>query len=200
VWTYSGVRPLYDDGASEAKAATRDYVFEFDDSGGAPVLSIFGGKITTYRRLAEEALERLEAALPEAVSRAGWTATAPLPGGDFPTTGFAALADDLLRDFPWLARRHALRLAGAYGAQARAMLAGAQAMDDLGRAFGASLTEREVRHLIDLEWAQSADDIVWRRSKLGLRMTPAEIAALDDWIASYRRDAARTANTAAGGA
>jgi glycerol-3-phosphate dehydrogenase len=184
VWTYSGVRPLYDDGASEAKAATRDYVFELDDRRGAPLLSIYGGKITTYRRLAEEALEKLAAWLPGRTAAQGWTGTKPLPGGDFGVHEMVAMIAGLRRDYPFLTEQHARRLSRAYGTDARRLLGNAASLADLGVSFGATLTEREVVYLIDHEWAVSADDIVWRRSKLGLRLTKQEIAALDDWMAA----------------
>jgi glycerol-3-phosphate dehydrogenase len=186
VWTYSGVRPLYDDGASEAKAATRDYVFELDTPGGTPLLSIYGGKITTYRRLAEEALERLSPYLRGAKARAGWTAKARLPGGDMDTSAVAALTAELLRSYPFLSSTHANRLAHAYGTRATVLLGSAKTIADLGQSFGATLTEREVRYLMASEWAETAEDVVWRRSKLGLRLSPAEIAAIDDWMAAHR--------------
>lgn len=185
VWSYAGVRPLYDDGASEAKAATREYVFELDAPGGAPLLSIYGGKITTYRRLAEEALEKLSPYLKGDKAREGWTAKAALPGGDMDVSAVAALADELRRDYPFLTAAHANRLAHAYGTRARKTLGAAKSMADLGQAFGATLTEAEVRYLISNEWARTAEDIVWRRSKLGLRLSQAEIAALDNWIAMH---------------
>jgi glycerol-3-phosphate dehydrogenase len=190
VWTYAGVRPLYDDGASEAKAATREYVFELDTPGGAPLLSIYGGKITTYRRLAEEALERLAPYLRSAKAREGWTAKSPLPGGDLDVSAIAALAAELIRGYPFLTPAHANRLAHAYGTRASKWLGNAKSLGDLGRAFGATLTEREVRYLMASEWACTAEDIVWRRSKLGLRLSAAEIAAIDDWIAAHRVPAA----------
>jgi glycerol-3-phosphate dehydrogenase len=186
VWTYAGVRPLYDDGASEARAATREYVFELDTPGGAPLLSIYGGKITTYRRLAEEALERLSPYLRSAKAREGWTAKSPLPGGDLDVSAIPALSAELLRDYPFLSPAHANRLAHAYGTRAGKLLGNAKSLDDLGQSFGATLTESEVRYLMAVEWACTADDIVWRRSKLGLRLSPAEIAAIDEWIANHR--------------
>jgi glycerol-3-phosphate dehydrogenase len=186
VWTYAGVRPLYDDGASEAKAATRDYVFELDTPGGAPLLSIYGGKITTYRRLAEEALERLAPHLRSAGARKGWTGKSPLPGGDLDVSALAALAAELIRTYPFLTAAHANRLAHAYGTRATKWLGAAKSMADLGQSFGATLTAREVSYLMSSEWALTAEDIVWRRSKLGLRMSATEIAALDDWIAAHR--------------
>ena len=186
VWDYAGVRPLYDDGASEAKAATREYVFELDLPGGAPLLSIYGGKITTHRRLAEEALEKLGPYLKGDKAREGWTGKAPLPGGDMDVSAIPALTAELMRDYPFLTPFHANRLAHAYGTHAIKVLGTAKSMEELGKAFGASLTEAEVRYLISQEWARTAEDIVWRRSKLGLRLTPEEIAALDLWIAAQQ--------------
>jgi glycerol-3-phosphate dehydrogenase len=186
VWTYAGVRPLYDDGASEAKSATREYVFELDTPGGAPLLSIYGGKITTHRRLAEEALEKLTPWLKGDAAGEGWTAKSPLPGGDFDVLAIPALTAKLLRDYPFLAPVHANRLAHAYGTRAGSMLGDAKSAGDLGRPFGATLTEREVRYLMSSEWACTAEDVVWRRSKLGLRLSAAEIAAIDGWMAANR--------------
>ena len=191
VWTYAGVRPLYDDGASEAKAATRDYVFELDTPGGAPLLSIYGGKITTYRRLAEEALERLSPYLRSAKAREGWTAKSPLPGGDLDVSAISALTAELERGYPFLSPAHAGRLAHAYGTRANKVLGTAKSFADLGQSFGATLTESEVRYLMADEWACTADDIVWRRSKLGLRLSAEEIAAIDYWISAHRGQAER---------
>ncbi len=196
VWSYAGVRPLYDDGASEAKAATRDYVFELDAPGGAPLLSIYGGKITTYRRLAEEALERLSSYLPGGESRQGWTASSPLPGGDLDVFAIPALTAELVRNYPFLSQSHASRLAHAYGTRARKMLGAAASLDDLGHSFGADLTESEVKYLVAEEWACTAEDIVWRRSKLGLRLSPAQIASLDEWL--YRARLQRSVRQAEG--
>jgi glycerol-3-phosphate dehydrogenase len=186
VWDYAGVRPLYDDGASEAKAATREYVFELDLPGGAPLLSIYGGKITTHRRLAEEALEKLAPYLKGARAPEGWTGKAPLPGGDMDVSAVPALCAELMRDYPFLTRTHANRLAHAYGTRAAEVLGAAKSIDDLGQSFGASLTEAEVRYLMSEEWACTAEDVVWRRSKLGLRLTPQEVVAIDSWISAHR--------------
>ena len=198
VWTYSGVRPLYDDGASEAKAATRDYVFELDTPGGAPLLSIYGGKITTYRRLAEEALERLAPYLRSAKAKEGWTGKAPLPGGDMDVSAVAALTAELTRNYPFLTAAHAGRLAHAYGTRATKLLGSAKSFADLGQSFGATLTESEVRYLIANEWACNAEDIVWRRSKLGLRLSADEITALDEWIKAHRASGDRPLREAGG--
>ena len=182
VWHYAGVRPLYDDGASEAKAATREYVLELDTPEGTPLLSIYGGKITTHRRLAEEALEKLAPYLNGAKAGEGWTAKSPLPGGDMAVSAIPALTAELLRDYPFLEPAQANRLAHAYGTRAAKVLGNAKSIADLGRSFGAGLTESEVRYLMEAEWARSAEDIVWRRSKLGLRLSRSEIAAIDQWI------------------
>ncbi len=181
VWTYSGVRPLYDDGARSATAATRDYVLSLDENGPV-LLNIFGGKITTYRKLAEDAWDKLEPHFPG--RRGHWTAGAPLPGGDFPVDGVDGLIADLCAAHPFLDQRWATRLVRAYGTEARAVLAGAQSAADLGRDFGATLTEAEVRWMQAREFAQSCDDIIWRRSKLGLRLGPDQVAALESYLAA----------------
>lgn len=183
VWTYSGVRPLYDDGASKAQEATRDYVLELDDQDGrVPVLSVFGGKITTYRRLAEHAIEKLIPYLP-AASKTSWTGTAPLPGGDFGVHDQPRVVAQILRAHPWLDERLARRLVVAYGTRAMRILDGTRSAGDLGRVFGADLTEAEVRYLMREEWARTAEDVLWRRSKLGLRFSAEETAALDAFMA-----------------
>ena len=179
VWTYSGVRPLYDDGAKSATAATRDYVLSLDQN-GAPLLNVFGGKITTYRRLAESALEKLAPFFPAASGK--WTAGVALPGGDFPVTGVGALIAELQQSYAFLSAAWARRLVRAYGTQAGTMLGPAKAAADLGVDFGATLTAREVEWLMAREFARGAADVVWRRSKLGLRLSASQIAALDDWM------------------
>ncbi|KQR69971.1 glycerol-3-phosphate dehydrogenase [Rhizobium sp. Leaf341] len=210
VWTYSGVRSLYDDGAETAQETTRDYVLSLDPGsgsgngsgsgplpdaaaeaafGGAPLLSVFGGKITTYRCLAEDALDRLAAVFPGISAKRGWTATRALPGGDFEAGTAGDVARDLCRAYRFLSEREARRLVRHYGLEARDILGTARRADDLGRAFGGSLTEREVVFLMDREYARVAADIVWRRTKSGLRMTAEEIAALDVFMAQRRRAA-----------
>ncbi|SHI78046.1 homodimeric glycerol 3-phosphate dehydrogenase (quinone) [Wenxinia saemankumensis] len=181
VWTYSGVRPLHDDGSRSATAATRDYTLKVETAGGAPLLNVFGGKITTYRRLAESALERIGAHLQ--VDEGPWTAGAPLPGGDFPVDGVPRLIAGLRADHPWLEERQARRLVRAYGTEAAEILRGASGPGDLGRDFGGDLTEAELRWLIEKEFARTAEDVLWRRSKLGLRLSAEEAAALDEWMA-----------------
>jgi glycerol-3-phosphate dehydrogenase len=181
VWTYSGVRPLYDDGASKAQEATRDYVLKSDaPDGQAAIVNIFGGKITTYRRLAESMLEKIE----EHLGRRGkaWTAEASLPGGDFPATGFEAEVAKLKTAYPFLDLTHARRLTRLYGTRARILLGLAQSQADLGRHFGADLYEAEVRYLMSQEWAMTAEDILWRRTKRGLKLTREQADALDRYM------------------
>jgi len=181
VWTYAGVRPLYDDGDA-AQAVTRDFVLEVDAADGAPpVLSVFGGKITTYRRLAEAALDKLAPWL--AGARGPWTKGAALPGGNFPATGFETLVEELSQKFFFLPTPLLRRLAHAYGMRTSELLEDCRKMADLGVHFGADLHAREVRWLMDEEWARTADDVLWRRSKLGLRLGPAERDALAAWMA-----------------
>jgi glycerol-3-phosphate dehydrogenase len=184
-WSFSGVRPLHDEHVRDAEAATRDYVLELDAAPGrAALLSVFGGKITTYRRLAEAALDRLAPHLPPAArQRVGWTRHAPLPGGDFAIDGLGGLAGALAAEYPFLAPAHAGRLAAAYGTRAKAILAGARAPADLGISFGATLTQAELCYLMTQEWAQTADDVLWRRSKLGLALTAGEAAEVARFMA-----------------
>ncbi len=191
VWKFAGVRPLYDDGASAAEAATRDYVLDLDDEGGAPLLVVYGGKVTTHRPLAEHVLEKLGPHLPpEVAARRGWTRASPLPGGDFPFLGFETLVNDLSRRYPWLDPVQSRRLARAYGTNARVLLGEAKRPADLGRAFGAGLTQAEIDYLMRREWALEAADVVWRRSKLGLRLTADEIAAIDAYMAQRAQNLA----------
>ena len=185
VHTYSGVRPLYDDGAEDAKSATRDYVLELDggDGGKPALLSVFGGKITTYRKLAEQVLEKLSPFLP--FSSGEWTAGVALPGGDFPVLEFSARVDALRRDFAFLDERMATRLMRAYGSDTPRLLGDAKELADLGQCFGHDLYEREVRWMVDREWARSADDVLWRRSKLGLRLTADQVKELEAFVSRY---------------
>ncbi|MCM2563583.1 glycerol-3-phosphate dehydrogenase [Lutimaribacter sp. EGI FJ00015] len=184
VWTYSGVRPLHDDGASSATAATRDYTLKVDTSTGAPLLNIFGGKITTYRRLAESAMEQVGAHL--SLGKGNWTAGVPLPGGDFPVDGVPSLISDLRARYPFLTEGWARRLVRAYGTESGNILGDARASGDLGQDFGATLTESEVGWLMANEYARVAEDVIWRRNKLGLRLNADQVRALDDWMAQHR--------------
>lgn len=180
VWSYSGVRPLYDDGASSATAATRDYTLKVDDTGGAPILNIFGGKITTYRRLAEDAMDKIVPFFPGTSGH--WTAGVALPGGDFGVGEVETLIARLGDEYEFLNPFWARRLVRAYGTESWDVLGEAGAEADLGQAFGATLTEREVIWLMTREYARTAEDVVWRRNKLGLRLSDEEIARLDHWM------------------
>jgi glycerol-3-phosphate dehydrogenase len=181
VWTFSGVRPLYDDSASAASQASRDYMLEVQDQDKAlPLVNVFGGKITTYRRLAEAVLTKLRPYFPDIAG--SWTARVPLPGGDFPIAEDAARIGVLQAAYPFLDEAWATRLWRAYGTECHALLGDAQTRDNLGKNFGASLTEREVRWLIGREWAQTAEDVLWRRSKLGLRLDATEKERLAAWM------------------
>ncbi len=179
VWTYSGVRPLYDDGAKSATAATREYVLKLDEA-GAPLLNVFGGKITTYRKLAEAALEMIVPFFPSA--SAPWTAGVPLAGGDFPVDGVQAMTDGLKADYPFLDDYWAGRLVRAYGTEARDMLGDAKTAGDLGEDFGATITARELDRAIEVEWVRSAHDFIWRRTKLGLRLDQPQIDRIEEYI------------------
>jgi len=166
VSTYSGIRPLYDDGQADAKAITRDYVLQLGRESGPQVLSVFGGKLTTYRRLAEHALEQLEPWLPG--GGAAWTGTAPLPGGDLPAGGFGAFLAGARARWPFVPEPTLERMAHAYGTRIERVLGEARSWAELGEDFGCGLTEAELRYLVEHEWARSAEDILWRRTKLGL--------------------------------
>ncbi|WP_284757112.1 glycerol-3-phosphate dehydrogenase [Agrobacterium sp. fls2-241-TYG-188a] len=183
VWTYSAVRPLYDDGASKAQEATRDYVLKLENTDGeAPLLNVFGGKLTTYRRLAEHALEKIG----EAIGGKGapWTAKSSLPGGDFAATGYEAEVNKLTTKYSFLSERQARRLVRLYGTKAYAILGDAKSMEALGQHFGGDLYEREVEWLMRQEWARTSDDVLWRRTKQGLHFSKEEAAALNDYMAA----------------
>ena len=180
VWTYSGVRPLYDDGASSATAATREYVLTMDEAGGVPLLNIFGGKITTYRKLAEAALDKIAPVFGNTHGK--WTAGVTLPGGDFPVDGVSALAADLMATYPFLTKPWVTRLIKTYGTLTRDVLGDAMDAVELGEDFGAGISQRELDWAIKNEWVRSAEDFVWRRTKLGLRLTPDQIARIDAYV------------------
>jgi glycerol-3-phosphate dehydrogenase len=183
VWSYSGVRPLYDDGTSDPSAITRDYVLQLDagrDAANAPVLSIFGGKITTYRKLAEAALAELRPFFP--AMGPSWTHAAPLPGGDLPGGDRDAWLAELRQRYPALPADLLRALARRHGTRALAVLADTRSPADLGEDFGAELTEREIRYLQRDEWAVTADDVLWRRTKCGLAMTGARRARVAEFL------------------
>jgi glycerol-3-phosphate dehydrogenase len=189
VWSFAGVRSLYDEGTTDAQEppqdTPRDYALALDDGrGAAPLLTVYGGKITTYRRLAEAALDQLA---PFVGGGPAWTAHAPLPGGDFAVDAVEVLVAQTRRSWPFLEEAYARRLVAAYGTRVNRILAAAKSLDDLGPAFGDDLTAAEVRYLMTEEWAQTADDVLWRRSKLGLRISPIERERLTQFMAEARR-------------
>jgi glycerol-3-phosphate dehydrogenase len=182
VWSFAGVRSLYDDGADKPEDVTRDYEVVLDERPEeAPLLTIYGGKITTHRKLAEAVMLRIGQFFE---ARPPWTAASRLPGGEFAPQDFDAEVAELLRRWPFLSVPHARRLMRAYGRRAERILKDAKTMDDLGQRFVVDLTASEVRYLVENEWAQNADDILWRRSKLGLKIASKERLALDRFIAS----------------
>lgn len=181
-WSYAGIRPLYDDQAANASAVTRDYVLDFDHGEDrAPMLSVFGGKITTYRKLAEHAMEHIAHVFPEA--KTPWTAGAVLPGGDLPGGDFDAFVRDLAARYPDLPPALLHRLARAYGSLVPDLLGPARTLADLGQHLGGDLYAREVDYLVAAEWARTAQDVLFRRSKLGLHVPEGIAAALDAYLA-----------------
>lgn len=181
LWSYSGARALYDDQAAEAAAVTRDYVLKLDRPAGAgPVLTILGGKITTYRKLAESALRLLQPQL--GGSPISWTGSQPLPGGDLPGGEFGSFVQDAQRRWPFLSPATAHRMARAYGTRMERILGSASSLATLGQQLGAGLTEAEVDYLQREEWAFSAEDILWRRSKLGLALAAGESGKLEQYL------------------
>lgn len=182
VWTYSGVRPLIDDGSGRPEAATRGYTLELsDEREGAPMLSVFGGKLTTYRHLAQDAMDKLASRIP-LLSKPGWTDKAALPGGDFPVGTADARVAELSARYQFLEPDWADRLIHAYGTRAWTILGEAQTLPDCGEHFGHGLTQAEVDFLVAKEWAMTAEDILWRRTKLGLRLAPEEAARLSAYL------------------
>jgi len=180
VWSFAGVRSLHDDGAKRAQNVSRDYVLTLDER-EAPLLTVYGGKITTYRRLAGQALDRLAH-----LFQAGpaWTRDSHLPGGEFPWDGIERLVAETRRARPFLSEAQAWRLVRAYGTRVDRVLGPARSLEDLGPCLGADLTGAEVRYLMEREWAQTEDDVLWRRTKLGLRFSPDERERLAKFMAA----------------
>lgn len=179
IWTYSGVRPLYDDKSEDASAVTRDYVLDMDYLGNnLPILSIFGGKITTSRKLAEHVMEKLEDTFPKMGKK--WTKKSPLPGGEILNADFDAFLKAKRKAYPEVPENILYHLCRAYGAKIDVMLE-----NGIGEQFGGSLTEAEARYLVTYEWAKSADDILWRRTKCGLHMSEEERNTFIDWFEKF---------------
>jgi glycerol-3-phosphate dehydrogenase len=191
LWSYSGVRPLLDDESASPSSVTRDYALELDRQ-PAPLLSVFGGKITTYRKLAERAVDLLAHQLGASI-RKPWTATAVLPGGDLPGGSFARFLRALARRYPWLPAPMRERLAQAYGTRVERILEGTRSLAELGPELTPGLYEREADYLCREEWARTAPDILWRRTKLGLRARESGTGALESWLARRPVSASVTA-------
>ncbi|WP_102960361.1 glycerol-3-phosphate dehydrogenase [Mangrovicella endophytica] len=178
--SFSGVRPLFDDGKGNPSAVTRDYVFDVDDTDGVPLLNIFGGKITTYRELAERGMHRLKRFFP--AMGPDWTHDSPLPGGEIPDADYEAFRERLKANYPWMPgslRRHYGRVHGSRTAE---IVGTATSLEGLGRHFGGNLYEAEVRYLVDHEWALTAEDVMWRRTKHRLHLSEADQAAFARWF------------------
>jgi len=188
VWTYSAVRSLFDDGNADTKSITRDYRITSEADGtGAPLISVLGGKITTYRKLAEDVMAEVNHAL--GVKSEGWTGAGPLPGGAFDYLGFGNEVEQLKQDYPFLSHSHAHRLMRLYGSLSREILGEAISYGELGRFFGGNLYENEARYLIEREWAMSVEDILWRRTKEGLRLSDGEVRVLSDFLQEIASEA-----------
>jgi glycerol-3-phosphate dehydrogenase len=183
VWSYSGVRPLYDDGASAAQEATRDYVIKAEQSESSLMINIFGGKITTYRRLSESILNHVE----EFLGSKGdpWTSHSSLPGGDIDVDGQLDLQNKLQTKYPFLPQDTLKRVVRSYGTISFDIFGDAEHVDSLGKHFGSGLYEREVTYLIQEEWSRTSDDILFRRSKLGLSFSKDEVTELDQYLDDY---------------
>lgn len=185
---FSGVRPLFDDGQGNPSAVTRDYVFDLDETGGAPMLNIFGGKITTFRELAERGMKKIARFFPQ--MGGDWTQNAPLPGGDLPNADFELFREQLRRDYPWMPRALRQHYGRLYGTLVKDIVGDATDLAGLGRHFGGDLYEAEARYLMKEEWAQTAEDVLWRRTKHRLHLSEDEQKAFADWFSASCQEAA----------
>ena len=187
VWSYSGVRPLCDDESDSPQAITRDYTLDVhDEQGKAPLLSVFGGKLTTYRKLAEHALEKLTPYYPGI--GAAWTKTSVLPGGDF-TGSREEYAAELRRSYPFLSEEMAFHYARTYGSNSHLILQGKTQLDELGELFGHHFYEAELRYLVEKEWVREKDDAIWRRTKQGMWLNEQQQARVDEWLTEHAKPA-----------
>jgi len=178
--SFSGVRPLFDDGQGNPSAVTRDYVFDLDQTGGAPLMNIFGGKITTFRELAERGMHKLKDIFPQ--MGPDWTESAPLPGGEIANADYESFVQLLRELYPWAPRDLLLHYGRLYGARTRDVIGGAFGLDDLGRHFGGQFYEAEARYLVAREWARRPEDILRRRTKHYLHLTEDQQRAFADWF------------------
>jgi glycerol-3-phosphate dehydrogenase len=180
LYSFSGVRPLFDDGKGNPSAVTRDYVFDLDETGGIPLLNVFGGKITTFRELAERGMHKLDRIFPKMGK--DWTRDAKLPGGEMPNADYESFADSLRAKYPWMPRGLVQHYGRLYGARTKDLVKNAAGIEGLGRHFGGDLYEAEARYLVASEWARTAEDILRRRTKHGLHLSEAEKAAFSAWF------------------
>ena len=180
VWSYSGVRPLYDDASSNASKVTRDYKLDFDTRKGAPVLSVYGGKITTYRKLADDAMNMLSEHL--SIEKKDWTKNSPLPGGDMPGANFESYLEQMRSLYPWMEESLLYDYVRNYGTCVNTLLENRTTVEQLGTRFGLNLYQAEVDYLVQHEWVQTAEDILWRRSKKGLGLTDSEVTTLQAYL------------------
>jgi glycerol-3-phosphate dehydrogenase len=187
IWTFAGLRPLLADPSDRATSVTRDYVLDLDTQ-GAPLLSVYGGKLTTYRKLAEDVVDALAPLL--GCTAGHWTAHAPLPGGDMPAADFTAFRSMLAKQHPWIPEKLLHRCARAYGTRSLRLLEGARSLADLGEEVLPGIHAREINYLRREEWATCADDILYRRSKLALHLPAGSAARLDDWLLRHPLDEA----------
>ena len=178
--SYAGVRPLFDDGKGNPSAVTRDYVFDLDETGGAPLLNVFGGKITTFRELAERGMHRLAGVFPQ--MGPDWTRDAKLPGGEMPNADYESFINTLREDYPWMPRDLVQHYARLYGARTKDIVRAATGLEGLGQHFGGHLYEAEARYLVSREWAELPEDVLTRRTKHYLRLTNGEQAAFSAWF------------------
>jgi glycerol-3-phosphate dehydrogenase len=186
--SFSGVRPLFDDGQGNPSAVTRDYVFDLDETGGAPLLNIFGGKITTFRELAERGMHKLETFFPHMSQ--DWTETAPLPGGDMDNADYESFRNKIKTEFPWMPRKLRQHYGRLYGTRIGHIVAGADSLKGLGKHFGGELYEAEVVYLVKCEWAQTAEDVLWRRTKHRLHLSQQQQTAFLKWFETAYEKAA----------
>jgi D-erythritol 1-phosphate dehydrogenase len=178
--SYAGVRPLFDDGKGNPSAVTRDYVFDLDETAGVPLLNVFGGKITTFRELAERAMHKLDKVFPQMGK--DWTRTGVLPGGEMPDADYDGFVDQLRRNYTWVPVALLHHYARRYGARTKDILRDATSVSGLGQRFSDVFYEAEVTYLVEREWAQTPEDILRRRTKHGLHMSDAEIATFNTWF------------------
>lgn len=186
--SFSGVRPLFDDGQGNPSAVTRDYVFDLDETEGAPLLNVFGGKITTFRELAERGLGKLQKFFPQMGE--DWTHAAPLPGGDIENADFESFRARIKAEYPWMPRSLRHHYTRLYGTRLLQIIGTATSLEGLGRHFGGDLYEAEVRYLVNAEWAITAEDVLWRRTKHRLHLSETEQARFADWFNAEMREAA----------